>query len=285
MVNSQKAFALLWIFLSITLLLGNRVDAADLDYLQGLNQPDYHRLHANALERDFHIYVRVPEQYDQKPDHYPVVYLLDGGQTFPMLGSFYRYLSFAGDVPDLIIVGIAYGTDDWKQGNLRSTDFTAKSTERAHYGGAPFFQQFLAQQLLPFVEEKYRTDNSRRIIFGQSLGGQFVLYSALTKPDLFWGHIASNPALHRNLPFFLEAHHAVAHVGSKVFVSSGSNDDPRFRDPALKWMDHWASQKDKPWQLATMTLEGENHFSAAPTAFRRGLTWLFKDTLAENSAN
>jgi predicted alpha/beta superfamily hydrolase len=40
----------------------------------------------------------------------------------------------------------------------------------------------------------------------QGLGGQFVLYTALTRPDLFWGHIASNPALHRNLPFYPENH-------------------------------------------------------------------------------
>jgi len=32
------------------------------------------------------------------------------------------------------------------------------------------------------------------------------LFNALTKPDRFFGHIASDPALHRNLDYFLQWH-------------------------------------------------------------------------------
>ena len=61
----------------------------------------------------------------------------------------------------------------------------------------------LFEELIPLIESAYPSDDQQRIIFGQSLGGQFVLYTALTDPALFHGHIASNPALHRNLDFFL----------------------------------------------------------------------------------
>jgi len=174
-----------------------------LDYMQGLNNADHHVIQSQGLGRPFHIFVRLPEGYNEATEPYPVVYLLDGGHTFPMLASYYRYLSFADEVEDLIIVGISYGNDDWKKGNFRSTDFTAAAPEREHYGGAPDFQKFLEAELLPFIEGRYRARADRRIVFGQSLGGQFVLYTAQTKPALFWGHIASNPALHRNLDFFL----------------------------------------------------------------------------------
>ena len=127
------------------------------------------------------------------------------------------------------------------------------------------------------VERSYRSREDRRVIFGRSLGGQFVLYSAQTKPGLFWGHIASNPALHRNLPFFLEEHTTVSESGtrSRLFVSSASNDESRFREPALEWMQHWSAVPKRPWELRTVTLDGHAHMSTPPAAFRAGMAWLF----------
>ncbi len=133
----------------------------------------------------------------------------------------------------MILVGISYGSSDFESGNYRSTDFTAPSEEREFWGGAKEFQAFLETELLPQIESDYRARADRRIVFGQSLGGQFVLFSALTRPDLFWGHIASNPALHRNLPFFLQNHAAAGDAAptARVFFASGTLDDPSFRRP------------------------------------------------------
>jgi len=243
--------------------------------MQGLGNARYHRLSSTILQRDFHIFVRLPETYSElKEAEFPTVYLLDGGITFPLLSGYYRYLSLAGDVPDAILVGIGYGTELLEEGNFRGTDFTAASSERAHYGGAPRFQAVLRKELLPLVETEYRADAARRVLFGQSLGGQFVLYTAQTDPGLFYGHIASNPALHRNLPFFLESIDSGAE-GGKLYVSSAEYDDDRFRVPARQWMKHWTEQAVTPWELETQILKGHNHFSAAPAAFRRGMSWIF----------
>ena len=40
-------------------------------------------------------------------------------------------------------------------------------------------------------------------------------------------------------------------------------------------MEHWSDREVKPWELETRILEGHNHFSAAPAAFRQGMLWLF----------
>jgi len=243
-----------------------------MQHLSGMNTPQYHHVKSDALKRGFHVYVRLPATYADSNKTYPTIYLLDGGITFPLLGSYYQYLRFGDEVPEMIIVGISYGSDF----NFRSTDYTAEAANRSHYGGAPEYQAFLKQVLFPLIETNYKSDASKRIIFGQSLGGQFVLYSAQTEPDLFWGHIASNPALHRNLPFFLQNHANSKKSESKVFVSSGSHDDERFRTPALKWIGHWSEEQKVPWALKAVTLEGENHFSAAPQAFRRAVSWFFE---------
>jgi predicted alpha/beta superfamily hydrolase len=254
--------------------------AVETRFMQGLGDSHYRRIDSETLGRPYHIYVMLPDGYEQSPrEDYPTIYLLDGGALFPLLAAYYRYLNFGEEIPDAIIVGISYGSDSYEEGNYRATDYTATSSERDYWGGADKFQRFLSDELLPFIEKSYRSRADRRVIFGQSIGGQFVLYTALTKPDLFWGHVASNPALHRNLPFFLRYHGKVEIAGeqSRLFVGSGSRDDPRFRVPTLEWIEHWSDNGDGPWQLKTMNLEGHTHMSAPPATFRQGMTWLFSN--------
>ena len=244
--------------------------------MQGLGDTRHHVVTSESLDKDYHVLVGLPDDYAAAGDKtYPVVYVLDGGVLYPLFASYTQLLRLAGDVPDFILVGISYGTSDWQNGNARSHDFAAPTDEREFWGGAEDFRNFLEGELLPFVEARYRAQSDRRVLFGRSLGGQFVLYAAQTRPDLFWGHIASNPALHRNLPLFLSMEPEPAASQSHLFVSSGENDDPVFREPALEWIEHWSEKEDLPWRLHVETLDGHNHFSTPAAAFRRGLKWLF----------
>ncbi|MBT8098937.1 MAG: hypothetical protein KJO82_04265 [Gammaproteobacteria bacterium] len=252
-------------------------EAGQLDAMQGLREAQYHRVTARNLDRNYHVLVQLPPDYDESDNEtYPTVYLLDGGRNFPLLSTFHQQLLNMEEVPAAILVGISYGADNFEDGNMRSTDYTAKSAERDYWGGAGAFQKFLAEELIPFVESKYRSQAGRRIVFGQSLGGQFVLFTAQTMPDLFWGHIATNPALHRNLPFFLEQP-ARGKTRPRLFVGSASNESPRFKQPLSRWIEHWAQAATTPWELKVMNLEGHTHLSANPTAYRQGMMWLFSD--------
>ena len=267
-----------FVFTPLLMMLCWQASAENYQHLQALRNTDYRAVDSEVLERRLHVFVMLPESYSASAEtRYPTIYVLDGGALFPMFAAYYRYLNFGEEIPDAIIVGISYGSDNFEGGNFRSTDFTAASKERDYWGGAPKFQAFLADELIPTIEEQYQSDSQRRIIFGQSLGGQFVLYSALTQPGLFWGHIASNPALHRNLPFFLEQHAAADAQGGKLYVASGTNDNPRFREPALEWIEHWSGRDDLPWRLKIEHLQGHSHMSAPPAAFRNGTRWLFSD--------
>ncbi len=249
----------------------------EFQHLQAMRNISYEKVRAQEIDRDFHIYTMRPDSYATEPDRqYPTIYLLDGGALMPLLSGYYRYLRLSEEIDEAMIVAISYGARDFPSGNFRSTDYTAPSDEREWYGGAERFQSFLEQELIPRIEKNHRSDSSRRIIFGQSIGGQFVLFTAQTKPELFWGHIASNPALHRNVEFYLDTvpEHS---SGSKLFVASATNDEPRFRVPALKWIETWSERKSHPFELRVEHLQGHTHASAPPVAFRNGLTWLFAE--------
>ena len=266
--------------LALSLLTTSTALAAETRFMQGIGDTRYQQFESEIVGRPYHLFIMLPDGYDESAEqYYPTIYVLDGGALFPLFSAYYRYLRFGREIPDAILVGISYGTDDFEEGNFRSEDYTAKSSERDYWGGAERFQRFLTDELLPTVEQSYRSSADRRVIFGHSIGGQFVLYTALTKPDLFWGHIASNPALHRNLPFFLRQHGEAATAGkqSRLFVGSGSLDDPVYRVPALEWIQYWSDVDDKPWHLKIMILDGHTHGSAPPASFRQGMSWLFSE--------
>ena len=282
--NQYNNFPLSTLLLFMALCIPSLSSAADTKFLQGLRNTNYTKIESKGLERPFHIYVSLPDNYDAESDKtYPTIYLLDGGALFPLIAAYSRYLHFGEEIPDVIIVGISYGSLTFSGGNYRSTDYTAKASNVSYWGGAAKFSQFLSSELFPMIERDYQSDASRRVVFGQSLGGQFALYAAQNEPTLFWGHIASNPALHQNLPFYLKPINSSPNQSTKpkLFVSSGSLDDPLFREPAVAWIKHWTAQKMMPWQLKTMTLEGHSHMSTPPVAFREGMAWLFSDAETE----
>lgn len=249
------------------------------DKLQGLGHVEYFDI-KNKKKADnkapYHIFIRLPEEYNtSKKQDFPVLYLLDGGTNFPLFAAAYTYLRWMQDVPPMIIVGISYGTHDWRRGNHRSHDYTAPSSEREHWGGAKVFDQFFSEKLMPAIKQKYRVDSAKQILFGQSLGGQFALYSSMYGNAPFYGVIASNPALHRNINFFKRP--VVKRNGRpKVFVSIAEFDDPQFKTHSEVWVKYWQKQKID-WDHQFTTLVDQNHLSATPDTLRNGLKWLLNN--------
>jgi hypothetical protein len=105
-----------------------------------------------------------------------------------------------------------------------------------------------------------------------------VLYSAFTDPDLFWGRIASNPALDPGRELFFSAAARASREDLGLVVTSGSRDRPELRKAALEWFDAWEAVEDKPWSLHTVTIEGATHAADSSNSYRAGMLWLFNRT-------
>jgi len=254
--------------------VANSEDTIPLNYLPALNG-DYFEFESQAVGRLFHIYVRLPEGYVKETARYPVVYLLDGDSLFPILAANHLFLNYDEGLPEAIVVGIAYGSFDLSI-NKRGFDFSAPAADAGpEQGGAPAFQSFLKNELIPEVERRYRADSSRRILFGQSRGGYMVLYSAFTDPDLFWGRIASNPAFEPGRELFFSSAAPTSRNDLGLVVTSGSRDYADLREGALKWFDTWKDVEDSPWSLSYLTIQGGTHAADSTNSYRAGMLWLF----------
>ncbi len=76
----------------------------------------------------------------------------------------------------------------------RNRDFTPEVIEGLPSGGADRFLDFIESELMPFVDENFRTAPHRTLI-GHSLGGSLVVYALVERPDLFQAAIAISPAI------------------------------------------------------------------------------------------
>ncbi|MGO4291118.1 alpha/beta hydrolase-fold protein [Chitinophaga sp. RAB17] len=157
------------------------------------------RLYSSFVQDSFSIFIKVPKDYDKRKDSlYPVVYLLDANAYFDQVSDYIkRELSVAP-----ILVGVGYA-DFVQNDSLRSRDYTypvaLAEDSFAISGGADKFLHFLQQELLPYVDNAYRTDTSNRTIMGHSLGGYFTTFAmereVLKKRIYFKNFVAASPSL------------------------------------------------------------------------------------------
>lgn len=247
-----------------------------LNHLPAL-RGEYFPLQSTATGRTYHICVRLPEGYDASaPTRYPTVYLTDGDSLFPILAANHLFLTYDDRMPEAIVVGVAYGGFD-PSVNMRRIDFQTPGQRVApEAAGAADFQRFLKTELIPEIERRHRSDGARRVLFGQSRGGAFVLYSAVTDPDLFWGRIASNPSITPGIESLLEPASPATRRDLGVVVTSGTLDRADLQVEAAQWLSVWQARPERPWRLFGERIEGGTHAANAPDAYRRGLRRLFE---------
>lgn len=261
---------------------GARIPLEHLPALAG----DYFPIHSQATGRTYHIYVRLPEGYDADADaRWPVVYLLDGDSLFPLLAPTHLFLHYDEQLPEAILVGIAYGSFD-PSINKRHVDFSAPGSDTPEgEGGAPMFLDFLERELLPETERRHRIDPGRRVLVGQSRGGYFVLWSALRRPDLFRARIASNAAFSRARDDLFGDAAPRARNDLALVVASGGRDAAFRMENAREWIAAWQARDDRPWALRHEILPDGTHAASIGDTYRRAMLWLFREEIAAAKAN
>ena len=248
--------------------------------------PNYTELkiiHSNIVDDDYYLYVKLPKNYDETNKSYPVIYLLDGDIAFTMAWSTVRYLQFGKHLPDVIIVGIGYGSLlSSDEENMRERDYTiSKISDRENSGGGGNFLKFLKTELLPFVDSEYRTNPNERVINGYSYGGLFTMYAFLNEHKLFNGYIAGSPYLARDKEYFFEQMKESADIlknsNAKLFISYGSlESEDSYAIPINELVSSLNKIGFHRSNFKMRVFEGGSHFTCPSEAMVYGLKYLFE---------
>jgi predicted alpha/beta superfamily hydrolase len=141
-------------------------------------------LYSKSLDENRKILVRLPLDYDKSKDAYPVLYRLDGDIDIfiETIGVVTRLSSSEERMSDMIVVLIENTNRDRDMWPVETKFYNSEP-------GAFNFHSFIKTELIPYIDNKYRTTNDR-VLCGQSLSSVFTIYSFLKEPSLFTSYIA-----------------------------------------------------------------------------------------------
>ena len=145
------------------------------------------KLYSKVLGEEKEIYVSLPKNYHQHKHHYPIVYVLEAERLFSVTNAITGFMASQSLMPQTIVVGITNGT------HLKRNEMAVV----VHGGKPKKYLKFLKDELIPYIDQKYRANNHRTII-GMSTTNGLVFEAFFSEPYLFKGYIGLSTYLEWN---------------------------------------------------------------------------------------
>ena len=240
-----------------------------------------HILQSNILNEDRAYWVSLPESYNNEGSsyrRYPVLIVLDGNAHFRSITGMVNYMSsgYNGNIriPEMIVVAI--------QNVDRRRDFTPDKiiTKRENdSGGGDNFLSFLEDELIPELDQTYRTD-PYRILFGHSLGGLLATHVYMKEKTLFNAFIAVDPSFGTwDAETMDKKIDAVTEKSFERFIyiatANWGKRNSRNRDRHVRLYEALNSKCEGEFPAKLEYFENENHGSIPPIAFYNGISAIF----------
>ena len=173
------------------------------------------KLPAGLMGYSTEIHVYVPPGFDRLNSRLPAAYVLDGRD----------YIEFAHTphvLDDLIesktirpVVAVFVSPP-----NRHLPDMPNRVTE---YGMNAEFARFMAEELVPYVDERYNTRNSpgSRLVVGPSFGGLGAAYTAFQHPETFGLAYSQSGYLSFGADSLIKAYNAADALPVRLYVDIG----------------------------------------------------------------
>jgi hypothetical protein len=237
-------------------------------------------LFSSNTQQEYKIYIHLPTSYSRSDTTYPVIYGLDADIGFGSSSEMSTLLAFRNEMPEVILVGIAYGAYPGQEGNNRMRDYTPTVVEEYDTSGAAEnFFSFIRDELIPVIDSRYRTNPPDRTLSGASLGGLFSLFVLFEHPGIFNRYKISSPSLwwDNGAIFEYEKKYSEKYsdLPARVFLSVG--DDEPTTESWKKFVQVLEDRNYKSLKLTTMIFDDAPHITACFLAGVRGIKAVFLD--------
>ena len=238
---------------------------------------------SNITGETYFIYVGLPRSYGDSSQTFPVLYIMDADGAFGTCTEITRLLALGKEVPEIVIIGVAYQVSFEEFLFNRQRDYTPTAVNGYNgSGGGEKFLKFFHNELIPFIDSQYRVKKSERAISGSSYGALFALYTLLHKPEMFNGYIAISPSFYWDNEILFKYEQKYFEKSSnlpvKLFMSAGSLEN---KDLFIEPLNHFTqilnSRGYTGLEMKSIILEEETHYSSYGNAFTKGIKWLYKN--------
>lgn len=194
-----------------------------------------HSLSSTVFGNERVLRVWLPEEYNRKKaTRYPVLYLNDGQNVFDSSTSMFNPLEWRADelvdslvaahvIPSIIVVGIDNaGREHRAREYLPYPDAYLSPPEPEPQGGR--YGAFLTRDVFPFVDTRYRTDSTVRVLGGSSYGALVAAYVAVSTPGAVRRLLLESPSLYVNERQILRDLEAAPLRLERVYLGIGTNE-------------------------------------------------------------
>ena len=226
------------------------------------------RIKSRRLGEERQIQVYLPASYGNSKHHFPVIYTLDGEGTGPVTANAVQFMtgySAIPQMPEALVVAIP--------NTNRNRDMPIPQAYGK--GGEENFLAFLADELIPAIEQRYRTQ-PLRILVGHSQGGLFAYYAMSARPAALQWFLAMDAPLSG----FPEAKPIMEKARQLLIKTSNYHGRLITIENLYGWMKEWPSLVEvapKGFYGARIEIKDETHETMAYKGIYEGLKRLFYD--------
>ena len=213
--------------------------------------------------------IQLPRNYDENEDKtYPLIVVLDGDYLFEVASANVDFISYWDDMPEAIVVGV-------NQLETREDDFFISDVN--HFPtqkGADFFE-FIKSELIPFMDDNYRTGNFK-VAIGHGASANFINFYSFSKSPTFDAYISLSPDLSPYMIDNLTSRCQSIDSPYFYYLSTSSEDFKRNRTQIEQLNDNFIAVKSSDFYYQFDKLEAVDHYGLAAQSLPKGLQHIFK---------
>lgn len=231
-------------------------------------QSIYKTIDSYKLEGERELKIQLPRNYDPEEKRtYPLIVVLDGDYLFEPVAGNIDYQAYWDDIPDCIVVGI-------KQGATREDDFfyDDETFFPAHDGAA--FYEFIAAELLPYIEGNYKASNFR-IIIGHDMSANFINYYLFKDEPLFRAYVALSPDLAPNMKTRLQQRLSILTKETFYYMATADADVLALRTSIVESDSIIKTVLNEKLHYKFDDFEDANHYSLVGRGIPKALNEIF----------
>ena len=234
-------------FLTINLLSSQNLDSL---YVSRVNDT----ILSKYLNEKRAIEIQLPRSYETEVDkNYPLMIVLDGDYMFNIVSGSVDYLSYWGDIPENLVVGISQKDTRFQDSSVfDNITYTPISSTASFY-------DFIVNELIPYFSKNYRVSNFK-VIVGQERTANFANFFLLKNDPQIRGVISISPKISENMNRYLNENLSKSNSKIVYTLSSSKRDFESIFKNVSELTTSLDSIENKNLRFESLIFDKENHY-------------------------
>tara|TARA_B110000116_G_scaffold152840_1_gene132140 strand:- start:5402 stop:6547 length:1146 start_codon:yes stop_codon:yes gene_type:complete len=241
------------------------------------SQTIYENFESDFLKDTRELKVQLPRNYNENlSKEYPLIIVLDGDYMFEAVSGSVDYLSYWGNIPESIIVGV-------NQINTRYDDCSVlDNIDFVPISSTANFYDFISEELIPYFDKNYRTTKFK-VAVGHEATANFINYFLLNNKTSFSGFIAISPKFSYNMENYLIERFDKIKTNVFYYLASSDRDFKSIDERTKEFSRNLNSSKNELISFKYKQYNNLTHYNLPIHSVSEGFEHVFETYSAINS--